>query len=239
MKTGIGPGSVPGSAQSVTAVVVETQEQDHEQQQSMPMLPPSHIGSSALSTSVKLKGKEKEREKGLEDVRAYARELLLSSSSPSSPPTSMKEKRERGWTIDAYAHAQAQEDEGRERERVGSAAGAGGVGVGVGGAINGGCREAVELLTRNPKKGVCVCFRVHAMFHCDFRTYEYGLTFYFPSSLILSTASYDVNKDGVRVAVLTFTKSAWRLGETILSVVEVNERRGRARVLQVSQKESC
>ena len=46
-------------------------------------------------------------------------------------------------------------------------------------------------------------------------------------------ASYDVNKDGVKVAVLTFPKSAYRLGETILGVVELNERHHRARVLKV------
>ena len=45
--------------------------------------------------------------------------------------------------------------------------------------------------------------------------------------------SYDVNKDGVKVAVLTFTKAAYRLGETVLGVVELNERAGRARVLKV------
>ncbi|KIK65894.1 hypothetical protein GYMLUDRAFT_70155 [Collybiopsis luxurians FD-317 M1] len=63
----------------------------------------------------------------------------------------------------------------------------------------GGCGEAVEILTRNPKK-----------------------------------VSYDVNKDGVKVAVLTFIKSAFRLGETIHGVVELNERIGRARVVQLS-----
>ncbi|KDR68796.1 hypothetical protein GALMADRAFT_231119 [Galerina marginata CBS 339.88] len=62
-----------------------------------------------------------------------------------------------------------------------------------------GCREAVEILTRNPKK-----------------------------------ASYDVNKDGVKVAVLTFAKSAYRLGETVTGVVELNERTSRARVLKLS-----
>jgi hypothetical protein len=46
-------------------------------------------------------------------------------------------------------------------------------------------------------------------------------------------ASYDVNKDGVKVAVLTFTKAAYRLGETVLGVVELNERTSTARVLQV------
>ena len=45
--------------------------------------------------------------------------------------------------------------------------------------------------------------------------------------------SYDVNKDGVKVAILTFTKSAYRLGETVLGVVELNERTSRARVLSV------
>jgi len=45
--------------------------------------------------------------------------------------------------------------------------------------------------------------------------------------------SYDVNKDGVKVAVLTFTKSAYRLGETITGVVEINERDSRTRVLKV------
>ncbi|EIM92050.1 Rgp1-domain-containing protein [Stereum hirsutum FP-91666 SS1] len=62
-----------------------------------------------------------------------------------------------------------------------------------------GCREAVEILTRVPKK-----------------------------------VSYDVHKDGVKVAVLTFTKQAWRLGETVVGVVEVNERSGRGRVLKLS-----
>ncbi|KAG6327034.1 hypothetical protein ID866_12055, partial [Astraeus odoratus] len=62
-----------------------------------------------------------------------------------------------------------------------------------------GCREAVEILTRNSKK-----------------------------------VSYDVNKDGVKVAVLTFPKSAYRLGETVLGVVELNERWSRSRVLSMS-----
>ena len=68
---------------------------------------------------------------------------------------------------------------------------------GSGGGLTG-CREAVEVLTRVPKK-----------------------------------VSYDVNKNGVKVAVLTFMKSAWRLGETVLGVVELNDREGRARILKV------
>ena len=47
------------------------------------------------------------------------------------------------------------------------------------------------------------------------------------------SVSYDVNKDGVKVAVLTFAKSAYRLGETVLGVVELNGRASRARVLKV------
>ena len=69
-------------------------------------------------------------------------------------------------------------------------------GSSAGGGLTG-CREAVEVLTRVPKK-----------------------------------VSYDVNKDGVKVAVLTFMKSAWRLGETVLGVVELNDREGRARILK-------
>ncbi|KAF7299441.1 hypothetical protein MIND_00893900 [Mycena indigotica] len=75
--------------------------------------------------------------------------------------------------------------------------------VGAPGAISGGvltgCREAVEVLTRNLKK-----------------------------------VSYDITKDGVTVAVLTFPKSAFRLGETVNGVVEINWREGRGRVLQLT-----
>ena len=61
-----------------------------------------------------------------------------------------------------------------------------------------GCREAVEILTRIPRR-----------------------------------VTYDVHKDGVKVGVLTFMKSAWRLGETVQGAVEINDRLGRARVLKV------
>ncbi|EEB90596.1 hypothetical protein MPER_11173, partial [Moniliophthora perniciosa FA553] len=44
--------------------------------------------------------------------------------------------------------------------------------------------------------------------------------------------SYDIHKDDVKVAVFTLVKSAFRLGETVLGVVEVNERSSRSRVLQ-------
>lgn len=87
----------------------------------------------------------------------------------------------------------------------------------------GGCGEAVEILTRNPKKGELYFWVYNQM---RFR--------FFLTSVFASTVSYDVNKDGVKVAVLTFIKSAFRLGETIHGVVELNERQGRARVVQVS-----
>ncbi|KAG6914179.1 hypothetical protein DXG01_001923 [Tephrocybe rancida] len=47
-------------------------------------------------------------------------------------------------------------------------------------------------------------------------------------------ASYDINKDGVRVAVLTLVKGAYRLGESVLGVVEVNGRGGRGGVLKLT-----
>lgn len=57
------------------------------------------------------------------------------------------------------------------------------------------------------------------------------------STRTTATVSYDVNKDGVKVAVLTFTKVAYRLGETVLGVVELNEPSSRARVLKVRRSE--
>lgn len=53
-------------------------------------------------------------------------------------------------------------------------------------------------------------------------------TTYSANAKYLLIASYDVNKDGVKAAVLTFPKNAYRLGETILGVVELNERSTRA-----------
>ncbi|KAF8584974.1 Rgp1-domain-containing protein [Ramaria rubella] len=70
--------------------------------------------------------------------------------------------------------------------------------TGEGGSLSG-CREAVEITTRNPKK-----------------------------------VSYDVSKDGEKVAELTFVKSAYRLGETVLGVVELNEGHCRSKVLKLS-----
>ncbi|CAL1696749.1 unnamed protein product [Somion occarium] len=148
-----------------------------------------------------------------QDLQAYAR-TLLASATPSSPPiaasdtmgpvdqnigpsssstrysiapvslSATKEARTRDSDLDVLSAAgivRLGEGETRDEESVS------------------GCREAVEILTRNPKK-----------------------------------LSYDVNKDGVKVAVLTFTKSAYRLGEPVFGVVELNERTSRARVLKLS-----
>lgn len=69
------------------------------------------------------------------------------------------------------------------------------------------------------------------MILCDVDMGDMGVLLTFSLSV-----SYDVHKDGVKVAVLTFIKSAFRLGETIQGVVELNERSGRARVVQVSTR---
>ncbi|KAH7923767.1 Rgp1-domain-containing protein [Leucogyrophana mollusca] len=113
----------------------------------------------------------------LDDLRDYGQRLLATFPDPDATGVRIK--------VPAEAVSPAQNDLERGRE-------------GDGGALTG-CREAVELLTRNPKK-----------------------------------VSYDVNKDGVKVAVLTFTKSAYRLGETVLGVVELNDRSSRSRVLSLS-----
>ncbi|EJF58478.1 Rgp1-domain-containing protein [Dichomitus squalens LYAD-421 SS1] len=112
-----------------------------------------------------------------EDLQGYARNLLASFPDPQA----------KGVRIKLPLEAIPNGDRDPERE--------------IEGDVNNpsGCRQAVEVLTRNPKK-----------------------------------ASYDVTKDGVKVAVLTFPKSAYRLGETILGVVELNERYQRARVLKLS-----
>lgn len=43
--------------------------------------------------------------------------------------------------------------------------------------------------------------------------------------------SYDINKDGYRIAVLTLVKSAYRLGDTVNVMISMNQ--GAARVLRV------
>ncbi|GBE78543.1 hypothetical protein SCP_0114320 [Sparassis crispa] len=117
-----------------------------------------------------LQGVPASRSGTFEDLQVYARGLLAVFHHPSTG----------GVRLDLPVDLERD----REREEAGGLTG---------------CRQAVEILTRNPKK-----------------------------------ASYDVNKDGVKVAVLTFTKSAYRLGETVLGVVELNERSSRARVLKLS-----
>ncbi|KAJ7439680.1 hypothetical protein FB451DRAFT_1415612 [Mycena latifolia] len=48
--------------------------------------------------------------------------------------------------------------------------------------------------------------------------------------------SYDITKDGVTVAVLTFPKGAFQLGETVNGMVEVNWREGRGHALQLTAR---
>lgn len=48
----------------------------------------------------------------------------------------------------------------------------------------------------------------------------------------LTIVSYDINKDGFRIATLTLVKSAYRLGDTVTAMITLNN--GKARVLRVS-----
>ncbi|KAG5644125.1 hypothetical protein DXG03_009072 [Asterophora parasitica] len=131
-----------------------------------------------------------------DDLQDYARRLLTSFPEPGTRGVRIKLPVEAISPVPQSAapngamDASWPSEDGRRLEREMERAEEGGMS---------GCREAVEILTRNPKK-----------------------------------ASYDVNKDGVKVAVLTFTKAAYRLGETVLGVVELNQRASRARVLQLS-----
>ncbi|EIW86174.1 Rgp1-domain-containing protein [Coniophora puteana RWD-64-598 SS2] len=139
----------------------------------------------------------------LADLREYGTKLLASCSRPSSRAhlgvhgsgAGGDEEDESGGRTPRTPRTPMELERELELELEGEAAEGGRDG---GGGLKG-CREAVEILTRNPRK-----------------------------------ASYDVTKDGVKVAVLTFTKSAYRLGETILGAVELNERTSRAKVLSLS-----
>ncbi|GLB36773.1 putative rgp1-domain-containing protein [Lyophyllum shimeji] len=146
-------------------------------------LVPSPLASSAIGGT-------------FDDLQDYARRLLTSFPEPGASGVRIKLPAEAISPVPQSAAPNGAMDaawpteDGKRLEREMERAEEGGMS---------GCREAVEILTRNPKK-----------------------------------ASYDVNKDGVKVAVLTFTKAAYRLGETVLGVVELNQRTSRARVLQLS-----
>ncbi|KAF5376951.1 hypothetical protein D9615_007252 [Tricholomella constricta] len=146
-------------------------------------LVPSPLASSAIGGTY-------------DDLQDYARRLLTSFPEPGASGVRIKLPVEAISPVPQSATPMGAMDaswpteDGKRLEREMERAEEGGMS---------GCREAVEILTRNPKK-----------------------------------ASYDVNKDGVKVAVLTFTKAAYRLGETVLGVVELNQRTSRARVLQLS-----
>ncbi|KAJ3483506.1 hypothetical protein NLJ89_g12057 [Agrocybe chaxingu] len=177
------------------AKVVESMPEMQKGLLQIPRMPSSSSSSSIPSSNT------------LESIRDYARSLLASlpdareeqsKSDPDSPSSPLandgaKANGENNGNTNGNGNAKRRSilrpeemrrtESEREKEAEGGLTG---------------CREAVEILTRNPKK-----------------------------------ASYDVNKDGVKVAVLTFTKSAYRLGETITGIVELNERSSRARVLKV------
>lgn len=123
-------------------------------------------------------------------------------STPRAPAPAQPSKAQRGSVADLERYAAQLLAAAISPSAAGFPWAAGEEGVGGAGAGGGGlsgCREAVEVLTRNLKK-----------------------------------VSYDITKDGVTVAVLTFPKSAFRLGETVNGVVEVNWREGRGRVLQLT-----
>lgn len=139
------------------------------------------VEESAKLLTLKRFGSLKSQADGtLGDLKNYAKMLIESFPEPNTSGVRLKLPAE--GVEHAFEHERWMKED--RRQEMGGLSG---------------CREAVDILTRNPKK-----------------------------------ASYDVNKDGVKVAVLTFTKSAYRLGETILGVVELNERKGLSRVLQLS-----
>lgn len=93
------------------------------------------------------------------------------------------------------------------------------------------CKGAVEILSRNSQKGEnrmavtllgpprLTAIDVHVHVHLPART-----------------VSYDISKDGQIAAVLTLTKSRYRLGDTVLGVVAINKPRSVARVVRVSDR---
>ncbi|KAK7464716.1 Golgi membrane exchange factor (Ric1p-Rgp1p) subunit [Stygiomarasmius scandens] len=138
-------------------------------------------------------GESKEEDKGLDELREYARVLVDSS-------TGRRGEDDRSISRATSTSASSSTAINGSRDDIGlsTVVGENRGNTGDGKSVIG-CGEAVEILTRNPKK-----------------------------------ISYDVNKDGVKVAVLTFTKAAYRLGETVQGIVELNDRTSRARVVQLS-----
>lgn len=70
-------------------------------------------------------------------------------------------------------------------------------------ATGDGCRLAVEVLTRQAKKGAYPCLA-------------------FQPLLTASVASYDVHRGGTPVAALVMPKTTFRLGETVHGIVSLN-----------------
>ncbi|KAF8306817.1 Rgp1-domain-containing protein [Clavulina sp. PMI_390] len=160
-------------------------------------LPPSTLASSGASII------SEEPSAAWKTLRDYGAGLLLGSSSTSTNGTTSERS-----SVDAsdddhehHDHDEETHDNSDHEGKVDSMNGSRGVS-----RDRMSCREAVEVLTRNPKR-----------------------------------MSYDIEKDGAKVAVLTFVKSAYRLGETILGVVDLNfgatgeseEVEGRTKVLKL------
>lgn len=80
-----------------------------------------------------------------------------------------------------------------------------------------GCGEAVEILSRHSAKGKC------------FRAIWKGTVSY--NKVV---ASYDIEKNGESVAILTLVKTTYRLGESVLGVVTFNKRQTSFPVLKFS-----
>ncbi|KAG6864955.1 hypothetical protein C0991_006142 [Blastosporella zonata] len=201
-----GPGSANASANSVSRVmkvpiriynnVAETQGKVVEETAKLKMTTIKGLGKSPLPIRILSKPASPAIAGTFDDLQDYARRLLASFPEPGARGVRIKLPAEAISPIPQSASPYPwMDDEGRRMERELERAERAEMGDG---GLSG-CAEAVEILTRNPRK-----------------------------------ASYDVNKDGVKVAVLTFTKAAYRLGETILGVVELNQRTSRARVLQLS-----
>lgn len=94
------------------------------------------------------------------------------------------------------------------------------------------CKSAVEIVSRNAQKGECTCFPDIAGGRPGFIDVGDG-HHAMPCAIshIQFAVSYDINKDGYRIAVLTLVKSAYRLGDTVSAMVSLNA--GEARVYRV------
>ncbi|GJJ07832.1 hypothetical protein Clacol_002037 [Clathrus columnatus] len=143
--------------------------------------------STTLNTSVN---------QDIQSLRSYARKLLAND------PTTLDEEIECG--------------DGRKVPDANTDGENSGLGISGGTGELTGCREAVEIVTRNTRKGTfCLVIRVAFL-------------------LSLFPVSYDITKENSKVAELTFVKSSYRLGESVHVVVEFNNDTCISKVLKVN-----